>query len=79
MLELGLQYLAPGVAPRRAHSAAGAAGRVGDHRHRGAQLTDSSPPRGRIRARGGFREVRTLDVVRMLTRILKSANMRHTI
>ena len=42
-------------------------------------MTDSSPPRGRIRARGGFREVRTLDVVRMPTRILKSANMRHTI
>jgi hypothetical protein len=42
-------------------------------------LTDSSPPRGRGRARGGLREVRTLDVVRTLTRILKSANMRHTI
>ena len=41
----------------------GAGGRPSSVRHRGAQLTDSSPPRGRIRARGSFREVRTLDVV----------------
>ena len=45
---------------------------MGDRRHRGAQLTEAFCPVAPGRARGVV-FARTLDVVRMLVRILKSA------